>query len=768
MTSLYEPRKRAFTAWTSLLDREPRWEKLLERAGLRVNARCEESFLESLAAKVRVDRKLKGFEDFAGVGQRGIEPGKPSYSLLYHALASPGVMQYEGKPLRAFASEEELESIEDLVYAFNRPTVDELKARAHGSELGCAVFAYEYRTAPDTVHRRHADLCFSRTGIARTGNHDAHYLAHARGYLPSIGPNETSGDKSLNEDKETTIRVVPSRFGVFIAAHRTGNKSSFGPMRFIEGGHKPDSQQSFWVPLHKLFNGPDCLRGLDLSIDWQSLHVNEKIRRVHMYLRDKGYETGWKAPEINEPPFRFEDNLATVVESSGGGSAKVLPQTQKALVKAAEFRGQPLAFDVQLNPRLYKTSLWLSSRDDTNYKAPEFVSLRAGLSKRRQRDLRKAGDFDAIVGKGGFEAIHYQDFTADGYIAAKCPQIAEAFPTIVPAYSIIAVPDFFPLVSQRQLAEWYESEVHVPATVKQILWSHDTKPWPLSDERLAANLRLHPAGLFPGFSPNDTTVSAVISPVYQNMKVGNATFASPTLRQTHMPDHAAGVMAPGWDTSRDELDGHGHFAAYGLGSPFPEDQKLCAALSAFWPAATPDTTRFYPQEFYRSTTPLPDIYAEWDELPRPKKVKPQGGVERYEYNSLGYVDYVKVALENGFRLRRLADVTFQQFAEWTMVMAAVHLALRANSVARAKKWYVPEFDLVQSKHKARLGQAEKETNVRLTPGHTYRMVVFRGKVLNTKASKPGKVLVSVEQRYLVFADSQTVLLQDERGHWTAK
>jgi hypothetical protein len=31
-------------------------------------------------------------------------------------------------------------------------------------------------------------------------------------------------------------------------------------------------------------------------------------------------------------------------------------------------------------------------------------------------------------------------------------------------------------------------------------------------------------------------------------------------------------------------------AAYGLGSPFPEDAKLCAALNSFWPAVAPDAS----------------------------------------------------------------------------------------------------------------------------------------------------------------------------------
>src|SRR4030095_12012397 len=67
------------------------------------------------------------------------------------------------------------------------------------------------------------------------------------------------------------------------------------------------------------------------------------------------------------------------------------------------------------------------------------------------------------------------------------------------------------------------------------------------------------------------------------------------LRHSHLPDDAAGVFAPGWDVGVDEVRVPGskvqHWAAYRLGSPFPEDSKLCAALSTFWPAVAPDATR---------------------------------------------------------------------------------------------------------------------------------------------------------------------------------
>ena len=39
-----------------------------------------------------IDRSVPGFEDFAWEGTRGIEPGRPALSLLFHAFASPHVI----------------------------------------------------------------------------------------------------------------------------------------------------------------------------------------------------------------------------------------------------------------------------------------------------------------------------------------------------------------------------------------------------------------------------------------------------------------------------------------------------------------------------------------------------------------------------------------------------------------------------------------------------------------------------------------------------
>jgi hypothetical protein len=60
-----------------------------------------------------------------------------------------------------------------------------------------------------------------------------------------------------------------------------------------------------------------------------------------------------------------------------------------------------------------------------------------------------------------------------------------------------------------------------------------------------------------------------------------------------LPDAASDFFAPGWDVSEHRIAGRSNYVAYGLGSPFPEDSKLCAALNSFWPAVAPDASRTY-------------------------------------------------------------------------------------------------------------------------------------------------------------------------------
>ena len=64
-----------------------------------------------------------------------------------------------------------------------------------------------------------------------------------------------------------------------------------------------------------------------------------------------------------------------------------------------------------------------------------------------------------------------------------------------------------------------------------------------------------------------------------------------------MPDTGTGVFFPGWDVTYCENTpderSNPFFATFGLGSPFPEDIKLCAAANGMWPVTSPDAGRTF-------------------------------------------------------------------------------------------------------------------------------------------------------------------------------
>jgi hypothetical protein len=184
------------------------WAALLRQHGLDILA-------PDLAAELarpldRIDRSSPGFEDFALEGRRGIEAGQPAHSLLFHAFASPRVVSRRSAsgetPLTDFPTPAEIEAVENYVYGVAPPSIEDLRARVGGAHLAVVVVAAEYRPAIGTVHRRHADMCYSRTGIARIGTEEPAYLPDARGYLPFVDGN---GHR---------IRTIPCRYSAYVAA----------------------------------------------------------------------------------------------------------------------------------------------------------------------------------------------------------------------------------------------------------------------------------------------------------------------------------------------------------------------------------------------------------------------------------------------------------------------------------------------------------------------------------------------------------------------
>ena len=207
-----------------------------------------------------IDRTYPGFGDFANSATRAIEPGRPDRSLLYHAFASPAVVaDRNGVDLAGFPTLAEIDAVENYVYGVEPPTLDDCGPAScdapplgggQAAELGLVVYALQYRNTPMSVHGRHAELCFARSGIARLGTIEPLYDARARNFV-ALDPR----GHSTSESRRGASRA-------YLAAQIRG-AGGFGPQDPLPG----DDELQFWVPIHKLFSGPECIAGLDLQVE---------------------------------------------------------------------------------------------------------------------------------------------------------------------------------------------------------------------------------------------------------------------------------------------------------------------------------------------------------------------------------------------------------------------------------------------------------------------------------------------------------------------
>jgi hypothetical protein len=765
------------------------WRDLLISHGLDITA--EDLKSELLKELDSINRAIDGFHDFAIEGRRGITPGVPSHSLLYHAFASPQVTtDINGNPLKRFPTPAQIEVIENYVYGIHPPSIQELRVLANNAHLAIVVFASEYRPAIDTVHQKHADLCFSRTGLTRVGNAPSKYVPEARGYLPFV------------DDDDHSIRVLPCRFSAYIAAQFRGRKDDFGPLRFQEGGEiirdfdgtpkvmklKSDAERNFWVPLHKLFSGTECIRGKNLNLTLMARHVNEKLRKVHKALAAEGFDTGWHEPQIGDKPFVFSDELAEFSTEPDDGFGLLIPIVHPNIIEAATYNGKTITYKVPENEP-FRSSLNIAPRASGARSAPEYVHARHKVdSNGKIRDLNDEPDVADKVGKGGYEAIHYVDYTADGLIEAECSELAFDIPRSLSAYSAVAPVDYFPLVKQQDLMQWWNQSV--PAELEQNIWpSNPGPPQTLCDTRYPANLSLTLKKLDiennerKVFDANDETMTAIISFAHSGSGKLTTIDSPKNLRVSSLPDGAAGVFAPGWDCSIDRTEekdpsddgtilspGTTYLNNYGLGSPFPEDAMLCAALSAFWPAASPDITRTFSPGRYSATTPLTDDVigqtgqTAWDGIPGP--TIPNQKVNEVEYMAIEYADYVEAALRKNFNFRLIAQTTAAEYGARTLAMARVYTSLGAVTREQKIQWAL--FSFVKSDPTdAERTEAEKNTGIRLSPDYAYRFKIFKHQEAKPNPENHRTKLVPFKEMLTIYADPQSVLKKNDDGNWTA-
>jgi hypothetical protein len=550
----------------------------------------------------------------------------------------------------------------------------------------------------------------------------------------------------------------------------------------------PDTLRSFWVPVHKLFDGGECLRGQSLTVRLAANHRNEKIRRSHLRFLAEGHDGGWTEPHLGKFPFIIESGIAEFSTEAANGSWLLTPVPHARLVEAAEYDGRPLTYHVPKSTpggpwRAYQSSLDLLPQPSGARTAPEYLHARHVYENGTDRDLNREPDVVDKVSQGGYQARHYVDYTGDGWIDVECSELALEVPRRLPAYSIVASPDFFPRVDQTDLMQWTEQSA--APSLLNLLWTGpgSGKPQALSDQRFAANLKLTNAG----FDERDDTMTAIVGQLDSGR--GNLTRIDrpKNSRQSMLPDAAAGIFAPGWDVSFDrkpEADpndsgeslspGVTFLTNYGLGSPFVEDSKLCAALSSFWPAVAPDITRtFAPGKNYATATPLTDEVIglgsgrPWDGVKGPTFDEKANVVE---YTHLAYGDYVQTALDDGFDIDAIGSTTAEEYIARTATMALVYEALDVAKHEDKLQWSVLSFKPANPDDPD-LAKALETTGRRLRLPGAYRYRVFRHGRAQTRPhpdpAKFDKVLVDVQELVLLFADPSIALKRNsETGSWS--
>jgi hypothetical protein len=581
------------------------WARLLARHDLRLNTHTLQNsrrLAAELGRRIKIDRSVPGFEDFWPDGNRAIEPGRPSRSLLYHALASPLVHPEsdETPGPDAYPTLLELDAIENYIYGKRNKPLGYFLKKKEGSRLVVGVFAYQYRIGARSPNGKFASTALSRTGISRVGTADYSYDPIRRSFWPC---------PDAGRDR---IGVMPARYAAYLAEERAPEADDA-----IQGEQPGDEDRNFLFPIHKLFDGDECLRNATVHVDFLERHRNEKLKTFHT-------ATGVPVIEgfdIRQSPFVRDSNSGDplVTLERVGSSILVVPAWHTRLTRVAFAQNNKTGkkeiarFVVPKKAgdnRYAGTSFqYLDPKFAERRTGPEYANIRHlvvdPLDASQVVDLNKTlpwKRFKRTVSAGGYEAAHFVDDSCEGCVTAKVTGIdlGQEAGTNFPAFSIVSAPDFFPLVDQADIADWVQQVLGPGGEREQFAQGG---PRPMSERRNCVNPDLlRPdapcAGAFPvrddGFARVETITALVGGKSLGGSEpppMKDRRFADPST--SFLPDSASGIFDPGWDTSFSGNEEADFLAAFGLGSPFPEDVKLCAALNSFWPSAAPDATRTF-------------------------------------------------------------------------------------------------------------------------------------------------------------------------------
>jgi hypothetical protein len=502
--------------------------------------------------------------------------------------------------------------------------------------------------------------------------------------------------------------VCPARYAAFIAVPIQPGASD--PL-LGRRDEQNDPIRTFYYPLHKLFPGSDCVAGATVGQVFHEYHRNEKLRRLHI----AGGVQVVPGFDVNAYPFvRDSLNGGDLVElQHRGASVLAVPKRHDTLVRTVEQtnsvsgKSEIVRFIVPpSNGNRFETSLDIPPDGDARH-APEYLNIRHRVITQNKRlivrDMKELphAEFEKLLQAGNYEAAHFTDDTCDGVVAVTVSGIFLG-PKTLPAYSVVAAPDFFPLADQLEVTNWVRRNF-------QNYQEHFRQgaPWPLCEGRRAANIELPRPDILGdrAFDRNDETMTAIGG-------------TKPRSRRTHAPDRkklfasfmtdaASNEFEPGWDVSLTSDDQGFYLAAYGLGSPFPEDSKLCAALNSFWPAVAPDASRTF--RIQSSPTAIPMLDGELGYHPDHPRVKARQAKSspgwdgeygpffekissRYYVNaaSFGRSDYVSNALADMIDVRKTSWIDANELIRRMEALRRCIAALppEGDHVSSTKLWLV--------------------------------------------------------------------------------
>lgn len=772
------------------------WRELFLMHGLDI---CAKDLARELKKKLDVDRSQPGFEDFCSEGAAGIEPYFPAKSLLFHGLASPQVDSWidssgNAQSLKKFPTLEDIAIIENYVYSAKLRSIDDIRVQAGGKRLAIVIYASEYRPAINTPHKRHADKCFSRIGISRVGTAEMKYGDKTRGYLP------------MNENNSYSVRTIPCYFSTYIAVKIEGTESKTTIPRFsktdennlVSGESETnDNVRDFWVPIHKLFAGKECLRGYDLKFKVVQGHINKKLRKIHRELAGSGsrvgYNTGKHEPDLSESPFVFRDKIAEFTEFSGGSEGLVKPISHDSLVEEAKAKNKTVTYTTPQNKPPFRASVYIASRPSGARAAPEYVHAKHKIDNvGNMEDLNEKDGIVENIKAGNYEAKHYVDYTGDGFVTVSCAELSLELPEIIPAYSLVSPVDFFPLVNQEELVTWWKQSA--PKDIVDKIWPENPGyPAPLSESRYPANLELNYSDFeienYPSqnqiFDIDDYTMSVIVSQLDSPSGNAMSILKRKNDRSSTLTDGASGIYAPGWDVSIDrteEIDanddgvslspGTTFLSNHGLGSPFPEDAMLCAALSSFWPAAAPDITRSFAPGSYATATPLEDNVTGQEQSPSWNEIEPpvlSGSLDWAEFTKIEYGDFVQTSIKNKFDYSQITKITTEEYIARTLVMARVYHALGADSRRRKAEWVVfsfKKFGDSDTREQEEVMSKLSKAHISFNYNYAYRFVMFKHHKGQETSQDFKRERIIVSQYTKLVADANTILTwNDKKSTW---